>query len=288
MNAKEAPIIPVKQALITLAGYQFLVVQLPGGQIAIVFSYLCRALHVDRRSQTRRIQEHPLLAEYLLTVQIKTAKGERMVNALVVWALSGWLSGFQLTRLAKEQRAVILTLQREAFDTFVRPFFSPETKAQQHSAQPKPEPGAAPLPPPQAPPLSGLDHLHLGIDGIGRKDAEQDARLDSLEQNQAKQGARLDRAERHLGQQYDEMTIIFEDVDRLKAQVTNLASTGPLAFAHQVELQTRLKALEHHSGQPRGALERELADTFGVQVIEQVPEVDWGRIVGWFQARLGW
>jgi hypothetical protein len=152
MDPKGSALIPVKQTFITLAGYQFLVVQVPDGRIAIVLSYLCEALGVDRKSQTRRIQEHPLLAEHLVTVQIETPKGERIVNALVVWALSGWLSGFQLARLSEEKQEVILVLQREAFNTFVRPFFTPEQptsspKQPPPQPEPEPEPAAAPLPP---------------------------------------------------------------------------------------------------------------------------------------------
>ncbi len=288
MSADQTPVKPIKQAVVVIAGHAILAVLFENNQIGASIRMICDLLGIDHRRQIRKIRADRAIHDKLILAIVETDGGPQETNVIIAEAIPLWLKGIEPGRVKPEARATLEEFQRVAVQT-LRAFFFPEEKTQQHSAPPRPEPEAAPLPPPpQEPPLSGLDHLHLGIDSIGRKDAEQDARLTSLEQNQAKQGARLDRAERHLGQQYDEMTIVFEEMNRLKEQVTNLASTGPLAFAHQVELHTRLKALEHHSGQARGALERELADTFGVQVIEQLAEADWGRILAWFQQRLGW
>lgn len=288
MDTKEAPIIPVKQALITLAGYQFLVVQLPDGRIAIIFSYLCRALHIDRWGQIKRIQAHPLLAEYLVTVQITTAKGERIVNALVVWALTGWLSGFQITRLSEEQRTLILALQRETFDTFVRPFF-PETRGQPQSAPkeepaqtvpPKEEPESGALPPPEEE-ESYWEHMAAGYIGLEQEMRE----LATLKkQTKADRGQIIELFRQHKKR----LDHLEAQVDGLTVQVQRLSVGTPLTAEHQGRLYVLVRAWADKSGQDVSTIERELAAAFGVETLSQLTEAAWNEIAAGFQERLGW
>ncbi len=292
MDTKETPIIPVRQVLIPLAGYQFLVVRLPGGDIAIVLSYLCKALGVDRWGQVQRIQEHPLLAEYLVTVQIKTTKGERSVNALVVWALSGWLSGFQLTRLSEEQRTLILALQREAFNTFVRPFF-PETQRQpQPSALPKEEPphSAPPKQEPQAAPLPQAEQAASSVPALLRALA---GHIEQEQRAQADEKARRDR-------QYHEVLAWRAEMEHrwreLQAEVMALrtarkdsppAADAPLSDEHEETLRVLLYCAGSIVGQPMEQVEREMLAAAGVKKLGEIREADWFEMVVWLTQRLG-
>lgn len=299
MGTKEAPIIPVKQALIPLAGYQFLVVRLPGGDIAIVLNYLCRALGIDRWGQVQRIQEHPLLAEYLVTVQIKTAKGERIVNALIVWALSGWLSGFQLTRLSEDQRRVIIALQREAFNTFVRPFFAPETDEQLN--QPKQAP-QSPQPPQGEPPQSVAEMRHALASRIEQEDQRREARLTTVEQGQQeleKRQQELEGRQNQLDhQQAQDVAVLAEIRHRLQVQGEELEALrtaviagaappeGLLSADHHQTLRLLLVLWQRATGQPVAEAEREIVAAAGATELRLIREEAWGKILGWFWRRL--
>ncbi len=303
MDTKEAPIIPVKQALIPLAGYQFLVVRLPSGDIAIVLNYLCRAIGIDRWGQVQRIQEHPLLAEYLVTVQIKTAKGERIVNALIVWALSGWLSGFQLTRLSEDQRRVIIALQREAFNTFVRPFFSPETDEQLN--QPKQAPQSPPpLPPQGEPPQSVAEMRRALASRIEQEDQRQEARLTTVEQGQQELERRqqeLEGRQRQLDhQQAQDVAVLAEirhqlqvqreELEALRAAVIAGASAPApealLSAEHHQTLRLLLVLWQRATGQPIAEAEREVVAAAGAMELRLIREAAWGKILAWFWRRL--
>ncbi|HEY7125782.1 MAG TPA: phage antirepressor N-terminal domain-containing protein [Ktedonobacterales bacterium] len=267
METSKTPVIPIRQAIVNIAGHNVLGVLLTGNRVAASTRMICDLLGVDHRTQIRKILANRAIYDSLLLAQVEIAGRKRVANVIIAEAIPMWLAHIHESKVAPEARETLIEFQRVAVQT-LRAFFFPETREQSQSAPPKPEPVAAPIPPPQEPPLSGLDHIHIGIDSIGQKEMEQDARLDRLEKQRAGD--------------YKVLEILCEQISDL------MDADGSLAWEHQIVLHTRLKALEHHSGQSRGALERELADTFGVQVIEQLPEASWGRIMAWFEQRLGW
>ncbi len=271
METSKTPVIPIRQAIVKIAGHNVLGVLLTGNRIAASSRMICDLLGIDHRTQIRKILADRAIYDSLLLAQVEIAGKKRVANVIIAEAIPIWLAHIHENKVAPEARETLMEFQRVAVQT-LRAFFFPETREPPHSAPPKQE--AEPLPPPQEPPLTGLEHLHIGIESIGQKERQHDARL-------KQHAARLDKHEARI-------EMIFEEVARVEDQVTDLAETGPLVWEHQIVLRTRLEALEHQTGQTTGALKRELAATFGVEVIEQLPEARWGQIVAWFQQRLGW
>ncbi len=267
MDTSQSPITPVKQAMVEIAGHSILAALLPDGRIAAAFRMICGLLCLDNAGQQRRVLADPLIADSFIMATMQIGGQQRTVYLIVAEAIPHWLADIQINKVVPEARETLSEFQRVAVQT-LRAFFFPETREQQaKSAPPKQEPESAPLPPPQEPPVSELDYFRLGIEGIGRKEAKQDARLDKHDQ---------------------QIAMVIEEVDRIAEQVTDLAETGPLEWEHKIELRIRLQALEYQTGQPGFVLGRELVATFGVEVIEQLPEARWGQIVAWFKKRLGW
>jgi hypothetical protein len=266
METSKTPVKPIKQAVVNIAGHDVLATLFEKNLIGASIRMICDLLGIDHRRQIRKMRANRATHDKIVLAIVDTAGGPQETNVIIAEAIPLWLNGIEPSRVKPEARETLEEFQRVAVQT-LRAFFFPETREQQHSAPPKSEPEPAALPPPPQPPLSGLDYLHIGIDSIGQKEAEQDARLDRHEKR---------------------IAMIIEEVDRIGEQVTDLAETGPLSWEHQIELRTRLQALEHQTGQPTGVLKRELAATFDVPVIEQLPEARWGQIAEWFQQRLGW
>lgn len=266
METSKTPVIPIRQAIVKIAGHNVLGVLLTGNRIAASSRMICDLLGIDHRTQIRKILADRAIYDSLLLAQVEIAGKKRVANVIIAEAIPIWLAHIHENKVAPEARETLMEFQRVAVQT-LRAFFFPETRAQPKSAPPKQEPESAPLPPPQEPPVSELDYFRLGIEGIGRKEAKQDARLDKHDQ---------------------QIAMVIEEVDRIAEQVTDLAETGPLEWEHKIELRIRLQALEYQTGQPGFVLGRELVATFGVEVIEQLPEARWGQIVAWFKKRLGW
>ena len=277
METSQTPVTPARQAIVRIAGHKVLAVCTADGTIAAGFRMICVLLDVDYMGQMRKLQVDPAFRDALILAKVEIAGKKRVAYFIIAEFIPLWLKGIHPNKVAPNARQTLAEFQRVAVQT-VRAFFFFNAQAQQRSA-PKQGPAqssARPkeeqqehgrLPSPGEPPLTGLKHLHLGVESIGAKERQQDQRLD-----------KHDRLLKGLD----------EEVGVLRDQVTDLAETGPLVFAHQIELQTRLKALEHQTGEGRGVLERKLADTFGVEVVEQLAEGFWSRIVVWFSQQLGW
>ncbi len=105
---------PIEQATVSFYGRDIIAVRLADGRIAAVFSALCDAVQLERKSQTDRIREDEILSEQLLLVQIETPGGPQAVNVLTAWAIPTWLQGVRLSRVAPEKRPAILAFKREA------------------------------------------------------------------------------------------------------------------------------------------------------------------------------
>src|SRR5690348_3028205 len=158
-NDRREAMIPADPALVAFYGREIVAVRLADGRIAAVFSALCDAIQLERKSQTDRIREDEILNEQLLLAQIETPGGPQAVNVLTAWAIPTWLQGVRLSRVAPEKRPAILAFKREAADVLYRHF-------SRRPALPAPQavipavPGTPPAPvaqPASPPPGASLD-----------------------------------------------------------------------------------------------------------------------------------
>ena len=77
-----APVIPVKQARITIAGESFVAVLLSNGDTGLVLSELCEFLGLLTNDQAHRLRLHPTLSAALMLVEIETPGGPQVTNVL--------------------------------------------------------------------------------------------------------------------------------------------------------------------------------------------------------------
>lgn len=221
MDTKEAPILPVDQALIPLAGYYFHVVLFSDGRIAAVLTQFCDALSVDRWSQVERIKANPILANCLLEARIETSGGPQITYVLIDWALPLWLAGFQVNRLSGEKRALILILQRDAVDTFSSYFYKrgsvPEARPRQQEKAPQPPTrlptqGVGALSVPEA--LRAIaGQIETAANHIEQEDREKEARLTSVEQENQRLKAQLARIDRQQAEDVARLAEMRHELD---------------------------------------------------------------------------
>jgi hypothetical protein len=178
-----------------------------------------------------------------------------------------WLAGFQVNRLSEEKRALILTLQRDAVDTFNSYFpkrgSATEARPQQQAQAPQPPP---PLSRPEQTPTSLPEMLRAMADRV-----EQDQREDTARHNETERRVR----------------VLEEEREAIWATITSYAPVTPNALTtdHQRTLDLLLR--DHHliSGQPIAVLEEQLAALLGVEGVDHIPEAAWDRLFAWFWQR---
>ncbi|HEY7123459.1 MAG TPA: phage antirepressor N-terminal domain-containing protein [Ktedonobacterales bacterium] len=284
MKPEVSPIIPVDQVVISFAGHEFLVVRFSDGRVAVVLRHLCEALDIDRWSQTRRIQSHPVLSKSLLLAQIETPGGPQVVNVLVTWAMPLWLGGFDLTRLSEEKRELIMLLQTDAVDAFNSHFYKADIQARPQE-QAKAHQSPPPLPPRDEPPPSVAEMRRALANRIEQEDQRGETRLTRVEQELEGQ-----QAEGRAAQAENQRRLLWveKEIEALWAVllVNPDAPPGALSPDHERTMHLFLRACHIISGQPIADLEYELAALMGVADVTQIPEAAWDRLLGWFAERL--
>jgi hypothetical protein len=281
MNPQMTPILPLEQATFSFAGYEFLIVRLPNGSVAVIFRHLCEALDLDRRSQTRRIQANSVLAKHLVLVRIETPGGPQVVNALMVSVLSLWLGGFRLGRLSEEKQALIKLLQTDAADAFNSHFY----KAASQPAPPKPGPATPSLPPPPASqtPLPSLPEMFQALGThVGQEIQRLEAQLASLGRQHQTDVAFLAEAHHHMQLQDERIEVLWSVLLGSAA-----ASEDALSADQQHTLELLLHYHQRATGQPRAVTEREVLKLVGAAELRNLEQRDWKPILTWFRQRLG-
>jgi hypothetical protein len=273
------PLIPIKQVVVSFAGHEFLAVQLPGGQIAVVFRHFCEALDLNFVGQMQRIQANPTLSQNFLLVRITTPGGPQVVYVLTISVLSLWLGGFRLGRLSEEKRRIIIQLQEHAEAAFARPFQVSET------VEPPKEEPKAPLPPAS----SSVAELLRTLAGTAMELAgrvEQDGvsleqRLGLVERQQMADAAW--KAEMH-----HQMQLQHEQIEVLWSVVLGRASApeDALSADQQHTLQLLLHYHQQAKGQPTRAAEREVLGLVGAAGLHQLRQEDWKPILAWFRKQM--
>jgi hypothetical protein len=311
METSQTPVIPVKQAMVNIAGHSVLGVLLEGGYVAASLRMICDLINVDYMGQMRKIRADRAIYDSLILATVETAGGPQETNVIIAEAIPIWLKAIQPSRVSPAARETLIEFQRVAVQT-LRAFFFPETKAgpaqsappkeaPAQSAPPKEEPEPASLPPPEeeVPYWHGIYGGLIGLEQHTRELAvfqkRTKAEMVRIQQYLTEHADALNRHDEAL-QQIKEMLRqheawignLSEQVQMLTALVNRLLAAGSLTADHYGELRARIRAAAHQAGQPASAIERELTAALGVETLSQLTESAWGEIAAWFQARLGW
>lgn len=257
-------LVPAEQASITFYGQTIRSVRLADGRIAAVFSDLCDALALDRASQARRVRSDEVLADQLLFAQVATDMGTQPMDVLTAWAIPTWLTGIQLSRLAPAKRPAILAFKREAADVLYRHF----SHAPAAISTPSTLVPAEPIQKPTRP-AEGSDALTMAQyyrDMAGWLEWQHDM-------------------EEWRGTVEDRLESV-EEVARLVPEILERLGPETLTSGHHATLKAMVKRLHEMGGFAFQTINYDLAQSFHVRKVEDLPEAQWPEIVRWLQTRI--
>jgi hypothetical protein len=276
MKTSQTPLTPVAQSTVTIAGYEIIVVLLPGGQVAAAFRMFCEMLRLNYSSQLRKVRAHHTIGTLLLSAYIETSGGKQEANVIIAEAIPIWLAEIHETKVSPEAEEILRICQLDAVRTIRQKFFLevaaeaeqtlPPKEEPAQAVPPREEPESAALPPPEEE-YSYWDHMAAAQIG--------------LEQEIRELVAFKKQVNAQMGQIIEVVRQLTERVDRLEAGI-------PLTAVHQAQLQVLIRAWAHQSGQSTSAIEGELAGAFRVETISQLTEAAWSEMMAGFQERLGW
>ncbi len=245
-------LIPVQQALVPFHGYDVLSVRLPDGHVGTSHNALCRMFDLSRTTQIQRIQRNENLASQLVLVRVQTTGGPQNIEVLIVDAIPDWVLGVQINKLAPEKRPLLLALKAEAFDVFYGYFFKTDgEQADQPTTKQLPESDDM---------WEKLYQLIAGFETEWR----------SMKTDMASMKADIARLK--AAQEQKPVGAARRAEDRL----------SPDHFLH---LYVLARSLESRTGEPLGAVMRELAAAFQVTDIGELPDSAWDAILSWFWQR---
>ena len=292
-------LIPIQQLLVLFHGYQILAVRLPDNRIAASLRALCRMLNLSRNGQMERIRRDKNLAEHLLLARVEIAHKPQYMDVLVVEAIPSWALGLHLNLISLEKRPLVLALQVEAVHAFHRAFFpeaaEPSAKtARKHSSRSDGTSGAwvdaeEPATTLDSPfevlyaalddAKSALDSAKRALHGIEREQEQRETqtldRFTRMEKYGARVEARLAQLEQRAGHTID------PEADQ--AAPDNKRILSPL---HLVQVSVLARSLRARTGERIDVMMADLAETFGVEDVSDIPDAGWEHVRSWFWQRL--
>ena len=242
-------LIPVQQALVPFHGYDVLSVRLSDDHVATSHNGLCHMLDVARHGQIERIRRDKKLSEQLVLARVETNGGPQNIEVLIVDAIPEWVLGIQINKLAPEKRPLLLALKAEAFDVFYGYFFGA------YSGQ-NAQPTAKELPEQD----DVWERLYQAIAGVEREWRSMKADIATMKADIAALKAAQEQKSAGAARRAD---------DRL----------SPDHFLH---LYVLARSLESRTGEPLGAVMRELAAAFQVTDVGELPDSAWDGVLAWF------
>ena len=256
---------PVEQALVPFHDNEISSALLPDGAIIASLPSLCNILKIAVNGQARRIRRDQALSKYLLRVLMETPGGPQITDALVAWVIPLWLMGLQPNMIAPEKRSVATALKEEAVDVLYRYFFKLDAK----------EAAQAAATPAQQLPRSALEmHIEAWQATEREWDAREtryESRIAALEQQQAQMKAQLAALEQRDGGARGEEPP--PQAGRILSQA-HIGQVYALAQHHR-----------RQSGEPISEMLRDLAETFGVPDMSDIPDEGWDYVLRWFWSR---
>lgn len=262
--------------MVTCCEKPVMAMRMPDDRISATLHSLCDAVQLDYIGQLQRIQRQPSLAKWLHRISVLTLAGQQEVDVLIVTAIPAWLIGIQLSRLAPEKQALILRFQDEAVDTLYRYFFKREARPHtQTTPERPPEPEVAPKEWVEAEAVSSLqddiwERQYQVMAGFEREWQATKADITSIKADIV--GMKADIAALKAAQAQEPSGAARQAGDRL----------SPDHFLH---LYVLARSLESRTGEPLGAVMRELAAAFQVRDVGELPDSAWDGVLAWFWQR---
>ena len=260
-------LIPVRQETVDFDGYPVIGVQLPDGRIGGSLRDMCDAMRIDRPSQVQRIRGDETIAESLISVQIQTRGGPQTADFLTAWAIPYWLTGVETSRIRDDKkRQAILLFKRRAADVLYQHFSQRQLAEPTRAIVP-----TQPTPPaPDANALAWADY-HRQMVAFFEWKASTDLRIDALESWQGDVESQLEAHKQVLN-------LVPEILERLGPQT--------LTDEHQQAIREYARQLHELTGKPYPTIWEDLKSAFRVAKYANISELDWPRVVRWFQAQL--
>ncbi len=295
MKTSRTPIIPSKQAMVHIAGYEILAICTADGNTAAGVRMICDLLGIDRPSQIHKLQTDAAFRDCLILAQVEIAGKQRVAHFIIAEFIPLWLKGIEPSRVKPEARETVEELRSVAVQA-LRAFFFPETREQPHSAPPKPAP--APQPPPQNEPLLSIPEMFqaLGTRLVQEMQRGASSRQTGLEQDEERLERRLGLVERQQmaeaawrAEMQHEMQLQREQIEVLWSVVLGNAAAPEEALSadQQHALHLLLRYHQQATGQPMRAAEREVLGLVGAAGLDHLRQADWKPILAWFRQRLG-
>jgi hypothetical protein len=265
-------LVPVDQDTVTLFAQPITAVRLPDGQIAAVFTDLCRALGLERAPQARRVRADDTIGDQLLFAMVHVPDGTTQpMDVLTAWAVPMWLQGLQVSRLAPEKRPAILAFKREAADVLYRHFAHRQPTLPMPSTLVPAEPIARPEAPGVDASLDDWRTYHEAMIAWIDWQREVDRWRRDMEQRQGT-------LEQRVG--------AVEEVARLVPELIERLGPPTVTPEHQHTVQRGVKRLHELTGRPYPSLYAELCDAFRIARYDQLPEARWEEVAAWFRERV--
>lgn len=152
MKTSHTPVIPARQAMVRIAGYDILSICMANGTIGAGVRMICDLLGVDHPGQVRKLQADSAFHDCFILAKVEIAGKQRVTRFIIAEFIPLWLKEIHPSKVKPEARETLIEFQRVAVQA-LRAFFFPEARAQQSAPpkeQPKQEaPKQATLPPPE-------------------------------------------------------------------------------------------------------------------------------------------
>ncbi len=289
METSQTPVIPIRQAMVRIAGYEVLSICMANDSIGAGVRMICGLLGVSYPRQLRKLQSDPDFRDCLIMARVEIAGQQRVAYFIIAEFIPLWLKGIHPSKVAPEARETLEEFRSVAVQT-LRAYFFPQTNAQPQAASPRQPPPQPPQPSPAAPAVSVFDMLRA----IGGQIVEVANRM---EQEYREMEAWRNRMERQHDQEVEWMTdakhqmlLQREEMEIFWSIVLGKASAteDALSADHHQTLEFLLRYHQRVTGQPRAQIQRELLMAVGVADLSHLQEKDWKQIVTWFRQRLGW
>jgi hypothetical protein len=270
---------PVKQALVPFHGGEILAVLLSDGRIAASLLSLCALLKLSKPGQMQRILRDVVLAKELLLVVVQTPGGPQATEVLTAKAIPTWLTGLQLNMVAPEKRPLIQALKEEAMEVLYRHFFKIDAD---EKAAPPPNPSANSPRSPRQMTHKAFERLHQAADALHQV-------ADELDEDYMVAQEKIEAMGEHIVALEAEVAALKREPvrDTLRQTTVNpVPPDGPrLSKDHLYQMYVLAHDERRRSGQRVDRLLRELAETFGVEDMSDIPDAGWEEVAAWFWER---
>lgn len=180
--------------------------------------------------------------------------------------------------VAPEKRPLILALKEEAVDVLYRHFFKIDAD---EKAAPPPNPSAEPPRSPRKMTRKAFERLHQAADALHQVADELDESYMVAQEKIEAMGDHIVALEAKVAALQQGQVSKAEAVPRQP-----LPQDGPILTAeHRNQVYALARHLRDQTGAPVAAMLAELAETFGVEDMSDIPDIGWEAVAAWFWQR---